>query len=237
MTIGSVLEMETKTSIYAVRTTIGQERGVTDLITTAVIGESDVWECPFCSEDFSSEDATLEHMKKCKKKGKKKGEPKLVSTNQLIGRVKAILVPETLRGYVFIETTEFRDVEIAISGVPHVRGRVGGKVSLEEIDKFLAPPPAAEGISEEDIVEIISGPFKGERAKVRRVEAGKEELTLDLLDSPHPIPIKVHADFAKIVERAAREEEAETAGDDEAAIDDDEFDDDDSFWAHAPDDE
>lgn len=232
--------MEPKTSIYAVRTTIGQERGVTDLITTAVIGESDVWECPFCKEDFSSEAATLEHMKKCKDKGKKKGEPNLVSTNQLIGRVKAILVPETLRGYVFIETTEFRDVEIAISGVPHVRGRVGGKVSLEEIDKFLAPPPAAEGISEDDIVEIISGPFKGERAKVRRVEAGKEELTLDLLDSPHPIPIKVHADFAKIVERAAREEDLEAAEDeeeDDVPIDDDEFDEEDSFWAHSPDDE
>ena len=126
--------METSTSIYAVRTTIGQERSVTDLITTAVIGETDVWQCPFCSEDFSSEKATKEHMSSCKKKKKKKGDPILVSTNQLLGRVKAILVPETLRGYVFIETTEFRDVEIAISGVPHVRGRVGGKVSLEEID-------------------------------------------------------------------------------------------------------
>ena len=63
--------METNTSIYAVRTTIGQEKGVTDLITTAVIGEGDVWECPFCKEDFSSEKATLDHVKKCKKKGKK----------------------------------------------------------------------------------------------------------------------------------------------------------------------
>ncbi len=229
--------METNTSIYAVRTTIGQEKGVTDLITTAVIGESDVWECPFCKEDFSSEKATLDHMKKCKKKGKKEGEPQLVSSNQLLGRVKAILVPETLRGYVFIETTEFRDVEIAISGVPHVRGRVGGKVSIEEIDKFLAPPPAAEGISEGDIVEIISGAFKGERAKVQRVEAGKEELILELLDSPVSIPVRVHADFAKIVERAERPAEAAEADEEEEAlIDEDEFDEEDSFWSHAPED-
>jgi transcriptional antiterminator NusG len=192
--------LEPRSSIYAVRTTIGQEKGVTDLITTAVIGETDVWECPFCSEEFSSKEATLEHMSSCKKKKKKKtGEPKLVSTNQLLGRVKAILVPETLRGYVFLETLEFRDVEIAISGVPHVRGRVGGKVSFEEIDKFLVPKPAAEGISTGDVVEIISGPFKGERAKVARVDAAKEELILELLDSPHTIPIRVHADFAKII--------------------------------------
>ena len=232
--------MEPSTSIYAIRTTIGQERSVTDLVTTAVIGESDVWECPFCKEDFSSEKATKQHMKGCKKKGKKKGDPKLISTNQLKGRVKAILVPETLRGYVFIETTEFRDVEIAISGVPHVRGRVGGKVSLDEIDRFLAPPPAAEGISEGDVVEIISGPFKGERAKVARVDTGKEELILELLDSPYTIPVRVHADFAKIVERAERVElvdDTDAEGEKEGESKSDEFDDEDSFWAHSPDDE
>ncbi len=229
--------MEPSTSIYAIRTTIGQERSVTDLVTTAVIGESDVWECPFCREDFASEKATKQHMKSCKKKGKKKGEPKLISKNQLKGRVKSILVPETLRGYVFIETTEFRDVEIAISGVPHVRGRVGGKVSLEEIDRFLAPPPAAEGISEGDVVEIISGPFKGERAKVVRVDTGKEELILELLDSPYTIPVRVHADFAKIVERAERVEVVEAAESDETKAKSDELDDEDSFWAHSPDDD
>ena len=231
--------MEPSTSIYAIRTTIGQERSVTDLVTTAVIGESDVWECPFCKEDFSSEKATKQHMKSCKKKGKKKGDPNLISTNQLKGRVKAILVPETLRGYVFIETTEFRDVEIAISGVPHVRGRVGGKVSMDEIDRFLAPPPAAEGISEGDVVEIISGPFKGERAKVQRVDTGKEELILELLDSPYTIPVRVHADFAKIVERAERVEVLEKVaeGAEEEEPEGDDFDDDDSFWAHSPDDD
>jgi transcriptional antiterminator NusG len=224
--------LEPRSSIYAVRTTIGQEKGVTDLITTAVIGETDVWECPFCSEEFASKEATLEHMGSCKKKRKKTGEPKLISTNQLLGRVKAILVPETLRGYVFLETLEFRDVEIAISGVPHVRGRVGGKVSFEEIDKFLVPKPAAEGISTGDVVEIISGPFKGERAKVARVDAAKEELILELLDSPHTIPIRVHADFAKIVEKAHREEDADGSAD--ADVTDAEKDemDDDSFWAH-----
>jgi len=232
--------MENSTSIYAVRTTIGQERSVTDLITTAVIGEGDVWGCPFCSEEFSSEKATKQHMKGCKKREKRDGEPRLISKNQLLGRIKAILVPETLRGYVFIETTEFRDVEIAISGVPHVRGRVGGKVSLNEIDKFLAPPPAAEGISEGDVVEIISGPFKGERAKVQRVDAGKEELILELLDSPYTIPVRVHADFAKIVERAEKQEAPKVPaveGQEAKASSFDEFDDEDSFWAHPPDDE
>ncbi|UCE10822.1 MAG: transcription elongation factor Spt5 [Candidatus Thorarchaeota archaeon] len=226
--------MPPKSSIYAIRTTISQERSVADLVTTAVIGETDVWECPHCAEQFASKEATLDHMKKEEKK-KKGGEPKFISQNQLLGRVKAILVPETLRGYVFLETLEFRDVELAISGVPHVRGRVGGKVSFEEIDKFLAPPPAVEGVAEGDVVEIISGPFKGERARVSRVETAKEELILELLDSPHTIPIRVHADFVKIVEKARRVEPIdEITDEDEVGLEDDELDED-SFWARGAD--
>ena len=221
--------MQTKTSIYAVRTTIGQERGVTDLITTAVVGETDVYSCPWCKEEFPTEKDTKTHMKKCKK-AKKKGEPNLVSRNQLLGRVKAILVPETLRGYVFLETLEFRDVEIAISGVPHVRGRVGGKVSFEEIDKFLVPPPAAEGLGTGDVVELTSGPFKGERARITRVDSAKEELIVELLDSPHTIPLRTHADFVKIVEKAKKEEVVATEEDGKEPSD--ELDDDDSFWSH-----
>ncbi|MHA1906640.1 MAG: transcription elongation factor Spt5 [Candidatus Thorarchaeota archaeon] len=229
--------MQSKTSIYAVRTTIGQERGVTDLITTAVVGETDVWACPWCADEFPTDKDTKTHMKKCKK-SKKTGDPKLISRNQLIGRVKAILVPETLRGYVFLETLEFRDVEIAISGVPHVRGRVGGKVSFEEIDKFLVPPPAAEGLGTGDVVELTSGPFKGERARITRVDSAKEELIVELLDSPHTIPLRTHADFVKIVEKAKKDEPAEVGedadgeDDDGDKLDTDEFDDDDSFWSH-----
>ena len=85
-------------------------------------------------------------------------------------------------------------------------------------------------------MEIISGRFKGERAKFARVDEAKEELILELLDSPHTIPIRVHADFAKIVEKAHREaEEVPTAEEgeeeeEEEYTEEDEFDDD-SFWS------
>ena len=102
------------------------------------------------------------------------------------------------------------------------------RVTFEEIDKFLVPPPAAEGIGTGDVVELTSGPFKGERAKVVRVDAAKEELIVELLDSPHTIPLRTHADFAKIVEKAAREEVVDDADDEKDGDDLDE----DSFWAH-----
>lgn len=214
------------------RTTIGQERSVTDLVTTAVIGEEEAWECPYCHEQFPSEMLTRNHMNKCSKRTTEV-EPKAISKNPLLGRVKAILVPETLRGYVFIETEEFRDVEIAIAGIPHVRGRVGGKVSLAEIDKFLLPKPAAEGIASGDTVEIISGTFKGERARVKRVDSAKEELVLELLDSPVTIPIRVHADFAKLVEKGKAEEEIpqEPAAEETGSMPSESEEDEDSFWS------
>lgn len=211
--------MQSTGNIYAVRTTIGQEKSVADLIATAVTSSKDVWVCPFCEKNFDSKEEAEEHIKDCEL-GEGDGTPEKVTENKLQGRVKAILVPGTLRGYIFLETMEFRDVELAIQGIPHVRGRVGGKVTLEEIDKFLVPPPAAEGISVGDLVEIISGAFKGERAKVVRVESAKGELILELLDSPHTIPIRVHADFAKLVEKAEPEEEEEEEEEQE-----------DGFWA------
>lgn len=209
--------MQSTGNIYAVRTTIGQEKSVADLIRTAVTSANDIWICPFCEKEFDFKDDAQEHIEECQM-AEGQATPERVSENKLLGRVKAVLVPGTLRGYIFLETMEFRDVELAIQGIPHVRGRVGGKVTLEEIDKFLVPPPAAEGISVGDLVEIISGAFKGERAKVVRVESAKGELILELLDSPHTIPIRVHADFAKLVEKAEPEEDEEEEEEEESGF-------------------
>ena len=54
--------MQSETGIYVVRTTINQESSVADLITTAVIGETDVWEDPYTGEHFPTEKAVLEYM-------------------------------------------------------------------------------------------------------------------------------------------------------------------------------
>ena len=70
------------------------------------------------------------------------------------------------------------------------------------------------------------------------MDAGKEELILELMDSPYTIPVRVHADFAKIVERAEKKE-ATTAvpaeGEEAKASSFDELDDEDSFWSRPPD--
>jgi transcriptional antiterminator NusG len=119
----------------------------------------------------------------------------------------SILIPEQLRGYLFIEAGKIDFVDKAIIGVPHVRSRVVGEVDISELEKFLVPKPTIEGLHINDIIEIISGPFKGSRAKINRIDIGREEVTVELLDSQIPIPIKLHSDFCKVIESAASAEE------------------------------
>jgi transcriptional antiterminator NusG len=119
--------------------------------------------------------------------------------------IKAILVPETLKGYVFIEADSPHFVEEAITGIKHVRSRVPGIVNFSEIERYIVRKPVIEELSENDIVEVIGGPFKGMRAKITRVERAKEEVILELLEATFTLPITVHSDYVKLVEKAASE--------------------------------
>ncbi len=115
--------------------------------------------------------------------------------------VKAILVPETLKGYVFFEAVGPHFVEEAIAGIKHVRSRVPGLVDFPEVERYIVRKPIIEELGEEDIVEITGGPFKGMRAKITRIDKAKEEVTLELLEATFTLPITVHSDYVKLVEK------------------------------------
>ena len=119
--------------------------------------------------------------------------------------IKAILVPETLRGYVFIEANGPHFVEEAIAGIKHVRSRVPGLVSFSEVERYIIRKPVIEELSENDIVEVTGGPFKGMRAKITRIDKAKEEVTLELLEATFTLPITVHSDYVKLVQKAKSE--------------------------------
>jgi len=121
--------------------------------------------------------------------------------------IKAILLPETLRGYVFIEAEGPHFVEEAIAGIRHVRSRVPGVVSFSEIERYIVRKPIIEELSENDIVEVTGGPFKGMRAKITRIDKTKAEVTLELLEATFTLPITVHSDYVKLVEKAKTEGE------------------------------
>jgi transcriptional antiterminator NusG len=119
--------------------------------------------------------------------------------------IKAILVPEALRGYVFLEAAGPHIVEEAIAGVRHVRSRIPGIVSFSEVERYIVRKPIIEELNENDIVEVTGGPFKGMRAKITRIDKAKAEVTLELLEATFTLPITVNSDYVKLVEKAKTE--------------------------------
>ena len=115
--------------------------------------------------------------------------------------VRALLVPDVLKGYVLVEASAPEVVDQAIQGVPHARSLIKGSSSIEEVEHFLTPKPAVTGINEGAIVELISGPFKGEKARVKRVDVAKEEITVELFEAMVPIPITVRGDHVRVLSR------------------------------------
>ncbi|MDR2719866.1 MAG: transcription elongation factor Spt5 [Nitrososphaerota archaeon] len=116
--------------------------------------------------------------------------------------LKAILIPDTLKGYMFVEADGPHLVEEAIAGVRHVRSRIPGLVSFNEIERYIVRKPVMADLGEDDVVEITGGPFKGMRAKITRLDKSKGEVTLELLEATFTLPITVHSDYVELVEKA-----------------------------------
>ena len=136
--------------------------------------------------------------------GQERNVARLITTKIKISKIpiKALLVPDTLKGYVFIEADGPHLIEEAIAGVRHVRSRIPGLVSFSEIERYLIRKPILENLFDDDVVEITGGPFKGMRAKITRIDKSKGEVTLELLEATFTLPIIVHSDYVKLVEKA-----------------------------------
>ena len=115
--------------------------------------------------------------------------------------IKALAHPEEIRGYVFVEG-ELNDIETVIKEIPHARGLLRKSVSVKEIKRFLEPKKVEIKIDEGDIVEVIGGPFKGEKGKVTRFDKVKGEITMELIEVTVPIPITVNAGLVKVIKKS-----------------------------------
>src|SRR3989344_7478276 len=79
--------------------------------------------------------------------------------------VYAIAKPKGLRGYVILESEDKESAEEACFGLPYVKGIIGKTIAYGEIQNMLEPSIEAINIEVDDIVEILSEPFKKEKAK------------------------------------------------------------------------
>jgi len=119
----------------------------------------------------------------------------------------ALARPHGLRGYVFLESPDREHAEEAVFNLPYVKGIIGKTVTYDEIKQMLEPVAADIKIEKNDIIEIISEPFKNEKAKVVRVDKAKGECVVSLLGAAVPIPVTVKLDNVRVIRREELEEE------------------------------
>lgn len=119
----------------------------------------------------------------------------------------SILVPENVKGYLFVEAATENDAVHLAQKTRHVKGILKQAIELAEVEKMVtAEKPAALTIELGDIVEIKSGAFKGDKAKVTKIDENKDELTVEFMDMAVPIPTTIKRKITKLFRKSGDEE-------------------------------
>jgi transcriptional antiterminator NusG len=122
-------------------------------------------------------------------------------------KVYSIMIVEGMRGYIIIEAEDELACREFVSKEHNVRGVLSKPLSQEEIDKLVSMPSKAQDIQKGDTVEFSTGPFKGYKAKVLKIDDTKNDMTVELMDVVVPIPITTKINTAKVIQKAKNDEE------------------------------
>jgi transcriptional antiterminator NusG len=117
--------------------------------------------------------------------------------------ISAVLSPEGMQGYIFVESDKSLDMRHPALKVRNLRGLVEGDVTFDEVRQFLNPEPVMSNITKGSIVELTTGPFKDEKAKVVRIDEAKEDVVLELIEAAVPIPVTVKGDQIRLIQKEA----------------------------------
>ncbi|MFH1056389.1 MAG: transcription elongation factor Spt5 [Candidatus Micrarchaeota archaeon] len=118
--------------------------------------------------------------------------------------VNAIIVSPRLKGYLMVECLDEAAARNLVVGVPHVKGVLQKPVGIEEIRELLESKLAEVILQRGQLVEVTSGPFKGEKAKIVRIDEAKEEVTVELVEVAVPIPVTIKLDTIKVLQQQAQ---------------------------------
>jgi len=123
--------------------------------------------------------------------------------------IPSILVTPELRGYIFVEAFDEEMIKNMIKSISYARNMLEGSIPITQIEHFLTPTSAVAKITEGDVVEMIAGPFRGEKAKITHIDYSKEEITVELLESMVPIPITVRGEQVRVIKRKEEDKKKE----------------------------
>ncbi|HHQ44602.1 MAG TPA: transcription elongation factor Spt5 [Candidatus Altiarchaeales archaeon] len=164
--------------IYAVKATAGQERVVAELM-------------------YREANA---HKDKNRAEGKE---------------IYSILYTTGLKGYVLVEANRPAVVGDLARDTPKTKGLLlkekgniesAGEIPISDLEETLVPTPVVTEVERGNLVELIAGPFKGEKARVAKIDEDKNEITVELIEAAVPIPVIVRGDDLKILKTEKEDE-------------------------------
>jgi len=135
-------------------------------------------------------------------------------------QVYSLVRPHGLKGYIILEAADRESAEEAAYNLPYVKGIIGKTVTYEEVQSMLEPKIEEMNMEIGDIIEMIGQTFKGEKAKVTRIDKQKGEAVVSLLGASVPIPVTVKMDNIKVIRREEDNEEKDKEGDESEGMDD-----------------
>ncbi len=152
-------------------------------------------------------------------------EAKKPSATGTIKGIHSVVYVTTQRGYIFIETEKdnYRAIEEMAKTIPKTGQLVGRRnttlkvvktkkadktppkpVLIDELENIMFPKKIVAFLNTGDFVEVINGPFKGEKAKVIKVNKEKNDVTIELIESAVPIPITLKGSDLRVLNKDNR---------------------------------
>lgn len=116
----------------------------------------------------------------------------------------SIIVVEGVRGYIILEAEDEVSARQFVTKGRSIRGVLPQSLSDSEVSKLIEVRSHAVGIEKGDTVEFTTGPFKGYKARVLKVDDLKDEITVELMDVVVPIPITTKMNTAKVIQKASK---------------------------------
>ncbi len=127
----------------------------------------------------------------------------------------SVFYSTALKGYILVEADSPGTIDNISRSIPKTRGLLlkrkgdlssAGTISLEDLETIIVPKKVVTRIHRGDLIELIAGPFKSEKARIVRIDKDKNEVTVELIEAAVPIPITVRGDDVKILKSVEEDE-------------------------------
>lgn len=117
--------------------------------------------------------------------------------------IHTVLVPQNIVCYVIVEaeSESLPILERVVDDVPNARKVVDGRVKFSEIEDFLEEKSDVKDLETGAIVEIIDGPFKGDKAQITEIDRQNEKVRVEKLDAQVKIPIELKGSDLRVLDK------------------------------------